>query len=375
MTPILAATSPSAYWYLARGTGVVALVLLTASVVLGVLGSLRYSAPRWPRFAIDALHRDVSLLVLAVLIVHIATSVLDSFAPISLTNAVIPFSGTYRPLWLGFGALSFDLLLALIITSVARRRLGFRAWRAVHWLAYASWPVAVLHGLGTGTDTKLWWMLLLTAACVAAVVFAVGTRIAQSQPGNRRIRVPAVALTVATPIGLAVFALAGPLQSGWSRRAGTPASLLGKTLTPASAVVSTPATSTRSTTAAHHAAASTSFSAKLSGQATQTPEPGGAIVDLSLQLSGGARGKLRVRMAGAPIASGGLSMTGSQVDLVADGLPSVMEGQIVSLAGQQFLARVTGSGHALDLRANVSIDNHTNAVTGTLSATPAGKGH
>src|ERR1022692_2398985 len=132
MTPVLAATSPSAYWYLARGTGVVALVLLTASVVLGILGSLRFSAPRWPRFAIDALHRDVSLLVLAVLAVHIVTSVLDSFAPIKLTDAVIPFASSYRPLWLGLGALSFDILVALTITSVARRRLGFRAWRAVH---------------------------------------------------------------------------------------------------------------------------------------------------------------------------------------------------------------------------------------------------
>ena len=163
MTLALAAASPKAYWYLTRGTGAVALVLLTASVLLGVLGSLRFSAgPRWPRFAIETLHRDVSLLVMVVLAVHIVTSVLDSFAPISVLNAVIPFTGTYRPLWLGFGALSFDLLVALAATSLVRRRLGYRAWRSIHWLAYASWPVAVLHGLGTGSDTKVWWMLALT---------------------------------------------------------------------------------------------------------------------------------------------------------------------------------------------------------------------
>src|SRR5213075_1857371 len=123
---------PSAYWYLSRATGAVALVLLTVSVVIGILGSVRFAGgPRWPRFAIDSLHRDVSLLVLVLLAAHIITSVLDSFAPIFLIDAVIPFTSAYRPLWIGFGALAFDVLIALVITSLVRRRLGFRTWRAV----------------------------------------------------------------------------------------------------------------------------------------------------------------------------------------------------------------------------------------------------
>jgi predicted ferric reductase len=152
MLGFAATVSPSAYWYLARGTGAVALVLLTSSVVIGIVGTVRFASPRWPRFAIDAVHRDISLLVLVVLAIHIVTSVLDGFAPISLLDGVIPFVTPYRPLWMGLGTLAFDLLLAIAITSVIRRRLGYRAWRAVHWLAYASWPVAVLHGLGTGSD-------------------------------------------------------------------------------------------------------------------------------------------------------------------------------------------------------------------------------
>src|SRR6201999_1236852 len=176
-----AAAGTSAYWFLARGTGAVALLLLTGSVVLGVLGSVRFDAgPRWPRFTIDALHRDVSLLVMVFLVLHVLTSVLDSFAPISLLDAVIPFAGTYRPFWLGLGAVSFDLLIALVVTSLARRRLGYRSWRAIHWLAYASWPVAVFHGLGTGSDSMAWWMLALTGACVAAVLLAVFVRIART---------------------------------------------------------------------------------------------------------------------------------------------------------------------------------------------------
>jgi hypothetical protein len=338
--------------------------------VLGILGSVRFSvAPRWPRFAIDSLHRDVSLLVLALLAVHIVTSVLDSFAPIKFTDAIIPFVSTYRPLWMGLGALAFDILLALVITSLLRRRFGYRAWRWVHWLAYASWPVAVLHGLGTGSDTKLWWMLLLTASCVAAVTIATLVRIARSAVVADTLRAPATALSVIVPVGLLVFTLAGPLQRGWARRAGTPARLLGK---PAVAATSA-APRTRGQPV--HQTLKAPFTASLSGTATQTNQPGGAIIDLSLRLSGGAHGKLRIRLAGAPLEGGGLSLTGSQVDLLADGLPSVMQGRIVSLAGQEFVAHVSdGSGGALSLHATLNIDSGSGAVSGTLHALPRGRG-
>ena len=225
MTP-LATVGPSLYWYLTRGSGAVALVLLTVSVVIGIAGSMRLSAPAWPRFAIETVHRDVSLLVIVFLVIHIVTSVLDSFAPISLTAAVIPFISSYRPLWLGLGTLSFDLILALTVTSLMRRRLGYASWRAVHWFAYASWPVAVLHGLGTGSDTKVAWMLALTVVCVAAVVVAAGLRFAGGEGTPVALRVPGVALSVIVPLGIAAFALIGPLQKGWAKKAGTPSSLL-----------------------------------------------------------------------------------------------------------------------------------------------------
>jgi ferric reductase like protein len=377
----LASIGPSAYWYLARGTGVVALLLLTISVVLGVLGPLRFAAARWPRFAVDTLHRDVSLLVMVLLVIHIVTSVLDSFAPIALSDAVIPFAGTYRPLWLGLGALSFDLLLAVVATSLLRRRLGYGRWRAIHWLAYASWPVAVLHGLGTGTDTKATWNLALTVACTAVVLCAVWVRIARAAPERPSIRLPATALSILTPLGLVVFTLAGPLESGWAARAGTPAKLLGHK--PAAPVTSPGQHSSGSASASSSAAATPSstsgstaaFAADLTGRVTQNNAAGGAIVDLALTLVGGRHGRLRVRLAGAPIAGGGLSMTGSQVDLIADGLPSVMAGQISSLQGEEFIARVRGSsGTAMTVHARLHIDTTTNTVTGRLEATPVAGG-
>jgi sulfoxide reductase heme-binding subunit YedZ len=371
MSDLLAVAGPSAYWYLTRATGAVALLLLTISVVLGILGPLRFTAgPRWPRFAIDSLHRDISLLVIVLLVAHIITSVLDTFAPIKLIDAIIPFSSAYRPLWVGLGALSFDLIIALIVTSLMRRRLGYGAWRAIHWLAYASWPVAVLHGIGTGSDTKTWWMLGLTALCVVAVTAAVLMRIAQSEG---EWRVPAFALAVIAPVGIALFTLAGPLQHGWARKAGTPTNLLGKTFTPVAAQLPARAAKAGSHRRSGGASLKVPFSADLRGSAKQTVEQGGAIVDLSLRLSGGAHGRLRVRLAGTPLDGGGLSLTGSQVDLLADGLPSVLAGHIVQLEGQQFIARVhDGSGSNYNLHAELNIDGQSGHVTGQLAASAAG---
>src|SRR6476660_7262150 len=116
MSAILAASGPSLYWYLTRSTGAVALLLLTVAIALGVVDVQRWSTPRWPRFVLDSLHRNVSLLAMVFLVLHIVTSVLDSFAPISLVDAFVPFTGSYRPFWLGLGAVAFDLLLAVTLT-------------------------------------------------------------------------------------------------------------------------------------------------------------------------------------------------------------------------------------------------------------------
>ena len=221
----LAVSGGSAPWYLARGTGVVSLLLLTLVVALGLAGPLRVSlGERFPRFAIDTLHRDLSLLAVALLAVHIITSVLDSFAPIHLIDAVVPFASSYRPLWLGFGALAFDIILALVLTSLVRRRLGYGSWRMIHWLAYLCWPVAVLHGLGTGTDVKTGWMLVITALCVGLVTAAIIARVVRTAaPGAARGWL--LGLTAASVLGGVVFTLQGPLKPHWARRAGTPPTL------------------------------------------------------------------------------------------------------------------------------------------------------
>ena len=221
--------STTALWYTTRATGLVALVLLTIAMVLGLLSSVRYQRPGWPRFVTLGLHRNVSLLALAFTVVHVLTTVLDTFVSIPIQDAVIPFIGSYRTLWLGFGAIAFDLMLALIATSLLRTRMSFRSWQIVHWTAYACWPVAVLHGLGTGTDTPVRWVLALTAACVAVVAGLALWRLLRGWPARPVVcTAGAVAIVLALVAGTAWLA-AGPLSPGWSHRAGTGASVLIRT--------------------------------------------------------------------------------------------------------------------------------------------------
>lgn len=223
---VLGAVGPSAYWYLTRSTGAVALVLLTLSVALGVVDVSRFSSERWPRFVLGSLHRNVSLLAVAFLLVHILTAVLDSFAPISLIDAIVPFGGSYRPFWLGLGAIAFDLLLAVALTSMVRRRLGYGAWRATHWLAYACWPIALLHGLGTGSDVKSTWLLALNIACLGVVALAVGVRAIAGWPDHARVRGAVLGATAIFAVFLVLWLPGGPLGHGWASRSGTPTSLL-----------------------------------------------------------------------------------------------------------------------------------------------------
>ena len=223
----LGTSGPTALWYLARGTGIVSLLLLTLSVALGIVTTIRWSSARWPRFSISFIHRNVSLLAVAFLVVHIAANVIDGFALIAWKDAVIPFVSAYRPVWLGLGAVAFDLLLALSITSLLRNRIGPRTWRAIHWLAYACWPVAVLHGLGTGTDTSTRVVLVVNAACVGLVVACVWWRVAVGWPRDGAVRGTALAASVLAPFALVAWLVSGPLASGWAREAGTPQQLLG----------------------------------------------------------------------------------------------------------------------------------------------------
>src|SRR3982074_3514041 len=164
-------------WYTTRGAGAVSLVLLSAVVVLGILSVLRVQTSGCPRFLTVGLHRNLSLMTLVFLALHIVCVVVDPFTHLGWLAAVVPFSSYYRTVWLGLGTIAFELLLAILVTSLIRGFIGQAAWRLVHWLSYASWLIAVLHGAGTGTDAFSAWLLALQAACVIAVLGAIVYRL------------------------------------------------------------------------------------------------------------------------------------------------------------------------------------------------------
>lgn len=177
----------TAFWYLTRGTGVVALILLTLSLALGIANVLRMRVPNAPRFVTLGIHRSASLLAVAFVAVHVLTTVADGYVPISLASAVIPFSSGYRAFWVGLGAIAFDLLLALVVTSVLRRRVGYRVWRFVHWAAYACWPVAFVHALGTGSDVGSGWLTAILASLAGlAAAAALGRWSTRGDRGSGR---------------------------------------------------------------------------------------------------------------------------------------------------------------------------------------------
>jgi methionine sulfoxide reductase heme-binding subunit len=163
-------------WFANRGTGFVLLLLLTLSTMLGVLSTSRVSSRLWPRMLSQGLHRNASMLAVTFLAAHVVTAVVDTFVDIRWWHAFVPFAGTYQPVWLGLGALSLDLLIAVTLTSLLRHRMSHRPWRAVHLLAYASWGLGLLHGIQIGTDTASLWGSVLNYGCIAAVSVAVVAR-------------------------------------------------------------------------------------------------------------------------------------------------------------------------------------------------------
>ena len=171
MTPLL--------WWVDRSAGLVLLALLTGAVVTG----LRSTGPRprrgTPRFATLALHRNLALLALSLLGVHVAFAVADSYVDIRWWQALLPATSGYRPLWVGLGTVAVDLFVAVVASSVLRHRLGLRAWRTVHLLVWPAWVLGVAHAISLGTDLRSGapWAVLPVCGCLLAVAAAGAARL------------------------------------------------------------------------------------------------------------------------------------------------------------------------------------------------------
>lgn len=177
-------------WYTARASGVVSLVLLTIVVALGIASRSGRPAFGLPRFAVALVHRNASLLSVLMIGLHVTTLCLDKYAKVRVSDLLVPFLGSYRPFWQGLGTFAMLLIVALVATSLLRKHLPERVWRGVHWLAYASWPVAFAHGLGNGTDTGTLWLRVIAGICAATVAASLSWRLAPHFAEHSKVRRP-----------------------------------------------------------------------------------------------------------------------------------------------------------------------------------------
>lgn len=168
-------TTEPVLWFIARASGLTALLFLTLSVVLGIAAGAR--RPALPRFVTQGIHRTCALTSLLLLGTHVAAIVADPFVPLEWTDVWWPFAAGYRPLWTGLGTIALDLMLLIIATSLVRHRMGVRTWRAVHVTSYVAYALSIAHGIGAGTDAQEPVVAALTGTSVGLVVAALMLRL------------------------------------------------------------------------------------------------------------------------------------------------------------------------------------------------------
>jgi DMSO/TMAO reductase YedYZ heme-binding membrane subunit len=360
---LLATGGSKTLWFATRGSGTVAFLTLTATVVLGILGTQRLDRLRVPRFLVAGLHRNLTLLALAVLSVHIGTAVADSYAPVGVKDAFIPFVSAYRPIWLGLGALAFDLLLALTITSLLRTRIGLRRWKALHWLAYAAWPVALVHALGTGSDAQFGWMKLLGVIATLMVVASVLVRLWRAE-GWTRERLAGVTATLVVPVAILTWYETGPAKHGWAAHAGTPTRLVASK--PAGASTAT----ARVAPASSPALPKPPFTTHFSGRLRQSTDTNGlTLIDITGKTSRRVVGRLWIRLQGQPV-GGGVALTASGASFGPNASPEEYLGSVTALNGPRIALALRSRTGTLQLTVDVSINRSSGAVSGVVHAEP-----
>ena len=201
-------TSSPAIWYAARASGVAAYVVLSIVVSVGLTLGGKAQSKRWPRFAVEDVHRFGGLLVGSLLVVHVGAIALDSFLPFSVVQLVVPFTARYRPLWTGLGIFAAELLFALAITNHYRKRMPHRLWRLAHYANFVVWTLASVHGIFSGTDRSATWLAVLYGACIAVVLALIAWRIGGGGLRLRRIAAAGAVGVVVMPLVLIV----GPLK-------------------------------------------------------------------------------------------------------------------------------------------------------------------
>ncbi len=203
-------TSSPVDWYVARAAGVTAYVLLSGVVLLGLTMASKKPLARWPRFALEDVHRFGGLLVGSFVAIHVVTIAVDAWLPFTLTSLIVPFTSRYRPIWVGLGVAAADLLVALAVSNHYRRRLPYRFWRRAHYFNFVVWSAATLHGIGSGTDRSSPWLLGVYAVAAAAVAGAAAVRFLR--PKRRWPAIPVAGIVALPTTFLVIWLALGPFR-------------------------------------------------------------------------------------------------------------------------------------------------------------------
>lgn len=345
-------------WDVARAGGFVAYGLVTMSVVLGLILSLRWRTAAWPRWATNDLHRYVTLLALVFIGIHAVAVWVDPFMAFGPAEVFVPLVSHYRPIWVALGIVASYLTAAVCLSERVQKWVGYAWWRRFHYLTFGIYALATVHGIGTGSDTRTGWAIDIYVGSVLLVATLLALRLLGPAPHlTPRPRVAVLATGVI--LTGAVWTALGPLRPGWNIAAnnghGSGARIaLGE----------------GAGTAANAGPITSSFNADMSGSVTQSDSGEIATVQLNARLRGGAQGTLRITLQGQPDETGGLAIDRTSVLFIPAGTGESYQGQVTALTRGEMRVRCTGSqGDRLQMDIVFQI-NEAGSVQGTVRGIP-----
>jgi len=167
----LSIDSVQIWWFVTRAAGFVAYFLLWLSTAWGLAVSSKIFDPLIQRDYTYDFHQYLSLFAIGFLFLHVVVLLLDHYAPFSLLQVLIPFTSTYRPVWVGIGVISFYLILLVTVTFYMRKRIGSRAFRVIHVLSLVGYLGATFHAIYAGTDSVLPMAQYMYKGSLLSIVF------------------------------------------------------------------------------------------------------------------------------------------------------------------------------------------------------------